>query len=104
MKKSIDPDTGTILLCAMRYALGRETYMPGIVQDYIRRHKDELDLRTVSVMIRDIREADRISVHKLSDGSEMKIDGMGHTQIDRPGWLRLLAWLEELERELKHES
>ena len=104
MKKNIDPDTATIMLCAMRYALGRETYMPEIVQRYIRNHRKELDLKTVTVMIRDIREADKITTHKLPNGTEYKIDGLGHTQIDRPGWLRLLDWLLDLEEDLKQES
>lgn len=34
---------GTICLCAMRYALGRQTYMPGLVQDFIKAHIAEID-------------------------------------------------------------
>lgn len=38
MRKSvpINEDFGTILICAVRYSLGRQTYMPGLVQGYIR--------------------------------------------------------------------
>ena len=90
-----DPYFGTICLCAMRYALGRQTYMPGLVQDYIRAHIGEIDGNAIQVMIRDIEEADKISEHKLSDGRVIKIDGLGDTVIDRPGWLRLLEFLKE---------
>ena len=93
-----DPDFGTICLCAMRYALGRETYMPGLVQNYIRAHIKEIDSRAIQVMIRDICEADRITSHTLPDGREIKIDGLGDTQIDRPGWLQFMAFLKERER------
>jgi len=85
-----DPNLPTILLCAMRYALGRETYMPGLVQDFIRAHAEALDERTRKVMIRDIREADHITHYDWGD-----IDGLGDTKIDRPGWLAFKDWLEK---------
>ena len=94
-----DPDFGTICLCAMRYALGRATYMPGLVQNYIRAHIKELDSRAIQVMIRDICEADRITSHTLPSGRVIKIDGLGDTQIDRPDWLRFLEFLKEREAE-----
>ena len=33
-----DADFRLILLSAMRYAMGRNTYMPAVVSDYIKRH------------------------------------------------------------------
>ena len=90
-----DPHFGTICLCAVRYALGRQTYMPGLVQDFIRAHINEIDGNAIKVMIRDIEENDKISEHKLSNGSIMKIDGLGDTKIDRPGWERLREFLKE---------
>ena len=98
-KQHADPDHATIMICAIRYALGRQTYMPGIVQDYIRRHKEDLDTNAIVVMITDIEEADKITKHEMPNGKVLEIDGLGDTKIDRPGWLALLKWLKELEAE-----
>ena len=92
-----DYDIGTIAICAVRYALGRETYMPSLVQDFVKRHPEIVDENTRAVMIRDINEADRITEYKLPSGKTLKIDGLGSTTIDRPGWLDFRAWLQCLE-------
>lgn len=94
-RAAYDEDFGTICLCAMRYALGRETYMPGLVQDYIRGHIGEIYSGTVEIMIRDIDEADKITEHTMPDGHILKFDGLGDTKIDRPGWERFRAFLRE---------
>ena len=59
---------GTICLCAMRYALGRQTYMPGLVQDFIRSHINQIDRGTIQVMIRDIDDADHITEYLNGEG------------------------------------
>lgn len=84
---------GTICLCALRYALGRQTYMPGIVQDFIRAHINEIDQSSIKVMIRDIDEADRIRTYSSKSGDTVMMDGLGDTRIDRPGWERLRLFL-----------
>ena len=86
---------GTICLCALRYALGRQTYMPGIVQDFIRAHISEIDQSSIKVMLRDIEEADRIRTYISNSGDSIVIDGLGDTRIDRPGWERLRDFLRE---------
>ena len=92
-------DYGIICLCAMRYALGRQTYMPGLVQDYIKSNIADIETRDITTMIRDIDEANKITEHKMSDGSVLKFDGLGDTNIDRPGWERFRAFLMgELEK------
>lgn len=45
-----------MLICAMRYAMGRETYVPGETIDYIRPLIPHLSTKTLSVMKRDIEE------------------------------------------------
>lgn len=85
---------GTICLCALRYALGRQTYMPGIVQDFIRSHINEIDQSSIKVMLRDIEEADRIRTYISNSGDSIVIDGLGDTKIDRPGWERLREFLK----------
>lgn len=86
---------GTICLCALRYALGRQTYMPGIVQDFIRAHINEIDQSSIKVMLRDIDEADRIRTYISNSGDSIVIDGLGDTKIDRHGWERLRDFLRE---------
>lgn len=90
-----DPHFGTICLCAVRYAIGRQTYMPGLVQDFIRAHIGEIDDNAIRVMIRDIDEADRVTEHTLSGGNVLQIDGLGDPKIDRPGWEKLREFLKE---------
>lgn len=92
---------GIICLCAMRYALGRQTYMPSLVQDYIRGHIGEIDSETIEIMIRDIDTADKITAHMMSDGHILSLDGLGDTKIDRPGWERFRAFLREKMEERK---
>ena len=49
---------GTVLNCAVRYCIGRETYMPGLVTDWIMGHcSGVLKEKTLFVMKRDIDES-----------------------------------------------
>lgn len=91
MRKSvpIDQDFGTILICAVRYSLGRQTYMPGLVQGYIRPLLPYLDKRTLSVMQRDIEEA----AHRSG--------GLGDARIDWPGWISFLETVNEAQKDGK---
>jgi len=56
--KKFDCDTnGSIMVvAALRYALGRYTYVPGAVQDWISLHWDSLDSNTKVVVVRDVLE------------------------------------------------
>ena len=90
----IDDDIGAIAICAVRYAIGRQTYMPGLVQGFIMRHPEIVDANVRAVMIRDIDEADRVTEHTLPSGSILRIDHLGDTKIDRPGWERFREWLK----------
>ena len=48
---------GCIVNSAVRYSLGRHTYMPDVAVQFILDHMNLLDLRTVTVMYRDIQKA-----------------------------------------------
>ena len=50
-----DSDFRLILLSAMRYAMGRNTYMPAVVSDYIKRHIRFLDDKFLALAADDIR-------------------------------------------------
>ena len=90
-------DLRSVMISALRYAIGRETYMPGIIQDFIRSVPDAIDANTRAVMIRDIDEHDHKKTYTLSNGTTQVVDGLGDTKIDRPGWIRLRLWLDGLE-------
>ena len=90
-------DLGSLMICAVRYAIGRETYIPRIVQDFIRKYPKAIDERVKSVILRDIEENDRVTEHQLPNGRSYKLDYLGDTQIDRPGWIAFRDWLQKLE-------
>ena len=46
----------TMMICALRYSIGRETYMPDIAIGYIRNVVPYLSANTLYVMSRDIEE------------------------------------------------
>lgn len=51
-----DTETGTIVLCAVRYCIGRRTYTPQLVIDWCKRHWGELPENDRWVIQRDIEE------------------------------------------------
>ena len=80
-RNQLSDDTfGLILNCAVRYALGRETYVPSSVSDFITPIIPCLSQRTLSVMVQDIEEAehhsgygnDTIDIAKLSGKYESR--------------------------------
>lgn len=52
----IDNDFGDIMIMALRYALGRRTYVPSEVCDFIKQNIKHVNNRVRDVMIRDIEE------------------------------------------------
>ena len=85
-KPTIDPQDEffqTILICAVRYSIGRATYMPGLVTDWIMAHMNgKLLGNTLDVMKRDI--------------DEVPEDRRG-MDCDRKTWARFREWLERQE-------
>lgn len=72
---------GAVLNCAVRYCIGRKTYMPGLVTDWIMQHcSGLLTNKTLGVMKRDIDEA-------------AARDGLGMA-CDVQTWIRFREWLE----------
>ena len=72
-----DPETlGNIIICAVRYACGRKSYMPSIVCDFITPLIPELTSKTLSVICSDI-------VFAAEHG------GLGDLIIDAPLWRKL---------------
>lgn len=71
-----------VCICAVRYCLGRRTYMPWSVMSFIKQFLPALSDNTLYVMARDIAEA----------------DNLGDAEIDAPMWA---AFLAEIEKEWK---
>ena len=78
MTIEIDKNFETILLCAVRYAIGRQTYIPSLVIDYI--------TPLLSYLSDDILRliANEIIEHDTYEG------GLGDEMIDRPYWEQFL--------------
>jgi hypothetical protein len=51
-----DLNGSIMVMSALRYALGRHTYVPGAVQDWISDNWDSLDSNTKTVIVRDVFE------------------------------------------------
>jgi hypothetical protein len=55
-KFNCDVNGGIMVMSALRYALGRHSYVPGAVMDWISLHWDNLDNNTKTVIVRDVFE------------------------------------------------
>ncbi len=51
-----DPEIGTILICALRYCVGRQTYMPGLVIDWAKRHWDAIHSNDQNLIKKEVEE------------------------------------------------
>ncbi len=80
-----DDDFGCILNCAIRYSLGRRTYIPHTVIQYIKPILPYLTKNTLVCMERDICEAENYGA------------GYGDEKIDKPEWLE---FLQEVQNEI----
>lgn len=75
-----------ILICAVRYALGRMSYIVSIVCEYVVSKHRELSENCINIIIRDIEE-DIKMCHKIGMTCGM--------ECDERTWLRLLERLRE---------
>ncbi len=62
-----DAEFGLIVTSAIRYAIGRMTYMPSAVCEFTLRYLPMLDNKTIFVMIRDITEVLERNKGKITD-------------------------------------
>ena len=74
----IDKNFESILVCAVRYAIGRRTYVPSLVIDYITPLLPYLSEDVLKLIANEITE------HDTYEG------GLGDEKIDRPYWLDFL--------------
>ncbi len=78
-----DEDFGTLAIDAIRYSMGRMTYMPDLVRSIVRPHLSELTDKDLGVMIEDCAR-------------QARYEDYGDEHIDKPGWIK---WAEELKAE-----
>lgn len=78
-----DENFGTLCICALRYAMGRETYMPSLVRDIIRPYLPKLTNHDIGILKNDCE-------------MQAKYENYGSETIDKPGWVR---WQTEVENE-----
>lgn len=75
MEYCFDDDFGCIINSALRYAISRHTYMPGVVVDFIRRYINIIDTKTIDVAIKDIdQELKQNNVHDPEMWSALKAE------------------------------
>lgn len=80
-------DFSLICICAIRYSLGRMTYMPNVVQSYIKANLDHFTAKDLSVVINDIEQHG-----KDSDGNvDVKAYGM---EFDYRDWMKFKSLLQ----------
>ena len=78
MTIEIDKTFESILICAVRYAIGRQTYIPSMVIDYITPLLPYLSDNALRLIANEITE------HGAYEG------GLGDEKIDRPYWKQFL--------------
>lgn len=87
MTVEINKDFETILLCAVRYAIGRQTYVPSRVIDYITPLLPYLSEDVLKLI------ADEIIGHYTYEGA------LGDEKIDKPYWEQFLRKIKvEMEK------
>ena len=77
MTVEINKDFETILLCAVRYAIGRKSYMPSLVIDYITPLLPYLSYWTLGLMAAEI-------IGHNCEGN------LGDEKTDKPYWIKFL--------------
>ena len=74
----IDKNFESILICAVRYAIGRQTYIPSMVIDYITPLLPYLSEDVLKLI------ANEITKYEAYEGA------LGDEMIDRPYWIEFL--------------
>lgn len=86
IKLTVDEqDFGTICVCALRYSMGRMTYMPSLIRDFVRPLLPKLHTGTVQTMLKDCEW-------------QAEFGTWGSETIDKPGWVQ---WKKDIEAELQ---
>ena len=89
-KLELTNELETMLICAERYACGRESCMPSLVIGYITPLLPRLSLKALGALNKDMQDKDEED--KRTKGVEivpgMRHGAWGNDQIDKPGWMQ----------------
>ena len=77
-----------ILICAVRYALGRMSYIVGTVCDYVKSKRNEISDNCKNIIIKDIEES--VEYHH-------RINRTVGMECDEREWINLLNLLKEMD-------
>ena len=85
-----DEDFGAVLICALRYCLGRRTYMPGLIIGYVTPLLPHVSNKCLRCIETDLSKPDLYG-------------GFGDVRIDEPIWIEFRNRVrEELEKRKEH--
>lgn len=73
-------DLETLIICATRYCMGRQSYMPSLVQEICLQSLHEISDKTLAILIEDTKFQENMNMY-------------GDERIDKPGWL---IWKDKL--------
>lgn len=79
----IDRDLKDMIVSALRYIIGRKTYITEETCSYIKNHPELIDDRVKMVMLKDLED-----IYRYYDEND---------EVDLPEFLKLKKWLEDLE-------
>ena len=79
----IDRNLKDMIISALRYAIGRKTYITEETCSYIKNHPELIDDRVKMVMLKDLED-----IYRYYDEND---------EVDLPDFLKLKKWLEDLE-------
>lgn len=83
-----DNSINILLICSLRYALGRCTYVTSEIPAIFYENADKLTINTINAAISDIE--DRVRLYNIG---EKKALG---DECDRVSWMELLKWLKTM--------
>lgn len=68
-------DFETLCINALRYCHGRQTYMPGLMQEIVLAHLKDLGDRGIDIILQDRKYQEDLAM-------------WGDERIDKPGWMK----------------
>lgn len=93
LNMQLDHDTGFIALVAMRYGIGRMSYAPSLIVNWLKRYWDTFNNNTKAILYRDLTEEIERANRYLKDNKD-DLDYLGHTS-DRQTWESFNSWMRE---------
>lgn len=83
-----DPDFGATVVCALRYCMGRKTYMPSTIVAFTKRYWQSISEKDRAIILRDIRSAFDLA-ERTQSYSHIGMD------CDIKLWSEFRDWIQE---------